>query len=462
MAMKIPNQPRYRKRVGAFSGIDVKHDESVIDFSTAASCYNFDFSSGALRGGYGIKQHDSVPQDAVKYWVYRFYSEEQGKYVDQFIYQGRTGWIYFYDFAVGKVKVLSGMLYTDTDAINYRLNSQDVLLISSAAGGLSYYNGKYITHCDSPRISSMALHFERLFVISPQEPTRVYFSDDLDPTNWKTEAGSGGFIELLDERGNMLKVVSFANYLYIFREHGISRITAAGDESGFSVTDLYVSTGRIYSSSIVQCGGFIMFAATDGIYMFDGYETTRVLKNVDGLIAGEPKASAYFNGRYYLSAPLDFSDGETVGCESGDYTCNGLIVYCPATGDYSVTRGTDISFMNVCSVDGEDFLMACDSLGAGVIDRCGARLGEPLKKHWQGPYTDFGSPDRIKTVREIYMDADCECTVGIRGKKQKSFYLKKGKRRIRVNVNNQKIALSVDAEADDVRIAPPTLVYSVH
>ena len=68
--LKIPSVTRYRKRVGGFGAIDVKHDESVIQFNTAAECYNFDFTSGALRAGYGVQTHAAVPTSATRYWVF--------------------------------------------------------------------------------------------------------------------------------------------------------------------------------------------------------------------------------------------------------------------------------------------------------------------------------------------------------------------------------------------------------
>ena len=95
---------------------------------------------------------------------------------------------------------------------------------------------------DAPKISSMALHYERLFATVDGEKNSVWFSDDLDPTNWSMSLDEAGFIELIDERGALLKVVSFLDYIYIFREYGISRLTAYGDQTSFSVSNLFVSS----------------------------------------------------------------------------------------------------------------------------------------------------------------------------------------------------------------------------
>ncbi len=461
--LKIPTVPKYRKRLGGFGATDVKSNESVLDFNTAAECYNFDCSSGALRPACGIKSHAVVPKDAVRYWVYRYFSDKTGGYVDQYVFQLKNGILRYYDPVLGKTLYISGVAYPPINALNYRLNSKDVLLMSGEGRKLIVWDGTAINeYQNSPTISSMAIHYERLFVTSSAEPTKVFFSDDLDPTNWNVGADGGGFIELLDERGELNKVVSFGSYLYIFRDHGISRVTAFGDQREFSVLNLFVTTGRIYPSSIATCGAGIMFLASDGLYMFDGYECRRALANLDGLIApNDDCASAYADGKYYLACRMNFRDGKQVGCESGEFVTNGLLAFDPVTGEYSVTRGMDVRFMNKCVYDGEDFLMCRDGTASGVLCADGCRFGAPLPKRWQSPASDFSTPDRTKVLRELYIKTDCACNVTLAsGQKQKTVAVKSGDRRVRLNFNGKRVSLAIDCDAGDCEIQAPTVVYS--
>lgn len=80
----------------------------------------------------------------------------------------------------------------------------------------------------APKVVSMCLHYERLFAIVEGERVQLRFSDDLNPTNWTTSATEGGYIELLDERGPMNKVLSFGDYLYVFAtlEFRVSQLLA--------------------------------------------------------------------------------------------------------------------------------------------------------------------------------------------------------------------------------------------
>ncbi len=464
--LRIPQKTKYRKRVGAFSGVDVKHDQSVIDFSTATLCYNFDITSGALRDGYGITEHPAVPKDADRYFVYRYYNEDAGANVDQYIYRiPSSGYYRVYDSYTGEERYLTGkVLPPSVHMINYRLDSKDVLLISAEGNKLMYWDGVRVRTCENtPMISSMALHYERLFVTSREDPTKVFFSDDLDPTNFTIGTDAGGFIELLDERGEMNMVMSFAGYVYIFRDHGISRVTAYADQAEFSVTNLFVSAGRIYPDSISRCGDRILFLASDGIYAFDGYTCVRILSVLDGLIAdGAVAASAFFDGKYYLSCRMNFSDGGSVGCENdGEYGANGLLVYDTATGSYSISRGLDIDFMNAVTYDGEDLFVAHDSNGMGVVTRCGRRFDVPLVKKWKSPASDLGGAERVKSVREIHINstADLTLTVECDGK-SRSAEVCKGMRAVRPNISGKTISVSVETDGTGCNIAPFTVVYS--
>lgn len=449
----IPKQARRRVRVGMFGAIDTKRHKSTVSFSTATECRNFDMSSGALREGYGTAPHSAVPADAVRYYMYRYYSEALGCFADQYVYQKANGRLMYYEPTTGMRLYISGEPFPPMRALNYRLDSKDVLLLSFDGGKLMSWNGSVLTEYESPTVSSMALHYERLFVTSDEQPTKVFFSENLDPTNFDISADGGGFIELLDERGDLNKVVSFGGYLYIFRDHGISRVTAYGDQREFSVVNLFVTAGRIYPSSIATCGNVIMFLASDGIYAFDGYECKRVLTNLDGTIApGDGCSCAFFDGKYYLACKLN-NGGETLG---------GLIVYDRALGEYSVSAGLDIGFMNAATYNGEDILMCCCGGTGGVIVRNGTLGDVPLEKTWTGAYTDLGVPDRIKTVREIYIQTTAPVTLTLHcANRSKSIAVAPGERRVRVNFCASRFALSVSTTSAHCEIAPPTLVYTI-
>ena len=116
----------------------------------------------------------------------------------------------------------------------YNFNGTDVIIFSKSGGGICIYDGVTATVVnDAPIITSMCVHNERLFVTTGGVDNALWFSDDFDPTNWNVSLTEAGFIDMNDFRGDMKRVVSFGDYLYVFRTFGITRITAYSDQRLF-------------------------------------------------------------------------------------------------------------------------------------------------------------------------------------------------------------------------------------
>lgn len=471
-SVKLPRVGRYKKQISAYSGIDFKRDGSIIPFSAAKNAYNVDFSSGALRKGYGVTSSSCVPDGAVRYWVYRYYSDKSNSYIDQYIYQYATGLLAYFDTTENDEVFVTGVGFQPLEVLNYRLNSKDVLLLSCKGRKLVTWDGSKLTeHEKSPDISSMALHYERLFVTSRTERTRVYFSKNLDPTDWDIGKDGGGFIELLDERGFLNKVVSFGSYLYIFREHGISRVTAYGDQSEFTVVNMYATSGQIYPSSITKCGNCIMFLASDGIYCFDGYECKRVLDNLFPRIeANDSCTGAYYQGKYFLSCRMHFNDDAVIADEvNTGAKINCLIVYDLSTGEYSLTRGLNIGFMNACSYEGKDFLMCCCNGRGCVIEEGKQWFTNALPSYWESGDTDLGAPNRVKTITEVAFsnsedasDDGVELGVNVDGVWHKLNLTGRGMCATGMNLSGYRFSFSVKTESSAFNITPLSVKYNMY
>ena len=483
--IKFPRTKRYKKQMDKYASVDCKHDSSLLPLSSAKMFYNFDISSGTLKRGYGVDSSPIVPKGAARYWVYRYYSESKGEYVDQYMYQYANGLISRYDVDLEREIYVSGVSYNPVDAINYRLNSKDVILLTCEGKKLITWDGRKLTeYPESPSISSMALHYERLFVTSRDERTKVFFSKNLDPTQWEIGVDGGGFIELLDERGFLNKVVSFGSYLYIFRDHGISRVTAYGDQTEFSVVNMFVTAGRIFPSSITTCGNCIMFMASDGLYVFDGYDCRRVLTNIfPAILPDDNCACAFFDGKYYLACRMKFDDGKVLGCEAdADYKVNGLIIYDPSDGEYSISRGLDISFMRACSYNGMDFLMCCEGGRGGVIERGAMRFEKRLIAYWESGDTDFGMPEKIKhltdvavynNITELHWDSsygeyfneiikELDLSICVDGDWYKMRIKANQQNEVGLSLSGYKFAFSVETRQPNINAAPLSVKYSVY
>lgn len=450
-----------RVRVSTFTrGVDYSVDEAVMTPSVARDCYNFDFSGGALKDGYGLESSGLFDGISVR-TVFRFrrFDADKNMRDDRVLAVGTDGRLY--ESLGGSVRTVGTLTFSGTPLFfNYRLYGEDVAFICSQDGGTFVYDGKSEPYRvdGAPHITSLALHGERLFVTVDGEKSSVWFSDDLDPTNWDASLSGGGFIQLLDERGSLNRVVSYLGYLYVFREFGISRISAVGAQTDFSVSNLFVSGGRIYPDTVTLCGDLITFLGEDGLYAFDGISGKRLLKNLDGLIESpETAVSAYASGKLYLAFRRG-TDGETVGCESGEYRNNAMLTLDLGTGAYSLSRGMDIRAL--CTVDGE--MLAVDGLGRTArVTKCGSLFSQPLKKCWKMPLTDLGTPDK-KRVRELAIFSAQPLSVTVfSDERSKTLSFGGGFGKKRVPISGERIGMLIRSDGVGVSISRPTLTLSV-
>ncbi len=427
------------------SGLDSVTDEAASNVNYAAELYNFDVSSGALTDGYGLSG-DIGLENVVSVWIYRLNGENGVK--DILMYSDADGSVHY--SADGQTGTLDGVAFTaPVQAVNYKLNGDEVVIMCSSADDMAvwHYGDAPYTVAGSPRVTSMTLHYERLFVTTEGERNTVYFSDDLDPTNWSLDLSGGGFIELSDELGRLNKVVSYLNYVFVFRDYGISRLTAYADQTEFSVSNLFVSSGRIYPETVTLCGDRILFLADDGMYAFDGISTSRILPKLAGCFDGGSPAAAYYGGKYYLAARLR-TDGGTVGCEEGTFVNNGLIVYSPADGSACICRGYDVSaFARLTPY----------AVSGGRV--YSVTKNNVLPKRWRVPQTDLGNPDSVKEITAAVIEKEGAVTVTVTTERgSKTLSLGDGISRAKVGLSGRRIGLVIEATGSGVRVARPQLI----
>jgi len=447
-------------------GVNTILDDAILPNHIACMSYNFSFESGVLKDGFGIDSSQyldrfPIENDQVQaVWQYQKREPNSSNFL---MVCTKKGDIYYRDLdSMAPFKVLDLITLTSTpNAVTYRLDEQDVCIITTATDGMWVWDGiRDIRKIEGvPNISSMTIHAERLFVTTPDQPDSIYFSDDMDPTNFSLDLSEGGYIEMLDERGMPLTTVSYQNYVYIFREYGISRLVAYGNQYEFSISNLFVSSGKIYPKTVCLCGDTVMFLASDGIYAFDGVSAQRVLGNLGSILQPSYDAVAnYFEGKYYLSMRLDFMD-EPYGVECGGYKNNALVVLDITDGSYSITRGIDIT--SLVGFSSLNQIVAITSSGeVGCVKKCGRAFGVSLKKVWQMGTTDFNDPSSNKRVRQIDIftkgDIVLKCTAD---KSQKNISVKGSGQIVRVPINMpcKRWAMTIVSERTNCYIARPKI-----
>lgn len=469
------------------SGMNRMLDSNILPIKYAYNTFNFDISDGALKDGLGICRlnniHLNKPSplgqypggDVKKVWQYFRYDITSGVRDDKLIVYMSDGNLYYTDiFGTQNDFVLlqNSSFISKPNFLNYRLNGEDVLIVSSNTDEMLVWNGVDLPYrvADAPRITSMTIHYERLFATSSGASNAVWFSKELDPINWDINLESAGFIETADERGANINVLSFLDYVYVFREFGISRICAYADQTQFSVSHLFTSSGRISAKTISLCGDRIIFLTSSGLYAFDGLDTYKILDEISGSISDIDNACAcFYNGKYYLACRYNFDDGETVLCESNaDCVLNAVIEYNIIDKSFNVLRGIDIADFAVIKIGGNELLTAAvrgqNSEFIGVFDRSGKYYLSTLPKVWQSPYTDLGRGNYIKTLKALYLISHKPCSIIVKADGQKYSYEIEGNAeitRISPNIKFKMLSIAFWSNSADSYISHPVLQLNV-
>ena len=493
----LKNKSTHKLSLSTFkNGINTETDENCLPYNFAKVAYNYSFKRGALKTGIGFselvlpKTNSSNSEmrnlqivdeyeKLNKLWLFPYYNSS-ANYRDHML-------LLSFDNVVKYVKIIGinpvfynidlaeNLTFTsEPNALYYNINGDDVMLVSSATDGMFTFkplNSSTII-ADAPKIISLCRHYERVFAIEEGKRNRLVFSANLDPTNWDISIDEAGYIEIIDDRGCLQKVVSFNDYVYIFKEYGISRLSAYGDQAEFSLSSMFVTSGKIYGNSVCVCGDRIIFLARDGIYSFNGYSATKLSLNIESMFEenNDQCCSAYHNGKYYLGCRLKYSDNEIVGCEgySEGYVNNSLIELDLKTGDIVLTRGVDLKDM--CSIEYETVNKLAVLFNnehkkiLGQIDNSGTIFGTPLKKVWTSPYTNLGYSDKVKKIEKFSVVSKHDCKITIKTNLESKTFDVKGKNStstVYPNLKGEMFQFSIETEESEAEIASPEITIGI-
>ena len=496
-SLKLKNKSTFKLSLSTFkNGINTEVEENSLPFKYAKVTYNYNFKKGALQTGHGFSDlylPETKEQDATlrkmriyheyeqlnRLWLFPFYNN-LSNFRDHMLVLSQDNKVlnariiainpYFEDIDYSEELTFTSI----PNAVYYNINGEDVMLVSSATDGMYVFSPFTSTDLlpDAPRIISICRHYERVFAIEEGKRNKLVFSANLDPTNWNIDIDEAGYIEIIDDRGGLEKVVSFNDYVYIFKEYGISRLSAYGDQTEFSLSSLFVSSGKIYPNSVCVCGDRIMFLSRDGIYAFNGYTTTKLSLNIESLFEekNDDCCSAYHNGKYYLGCRLKFDDGEVIGCESYSegYVNNAMIEYDLKTGEINLTRGVDLKWLLSVEYDNVNKLAALfnneHKKRIGEMNDSGEIFGTPLKKVWTSSYSNLGYPDKIKKIEKFSILAKEDCKIKIKTDQESKTFEVSGKTSTTTfypNLKGEMFQFSIETDGSNAHIACPEISIGI-
>lgn len=487
--VSYPGGKKLTLRIASFEGGLSDSDENILPMRYAKEMYNYNVLGGNLKKSIGFcdfldKFCDKNYLDRFKekflslgkivgIWHFKRYDNAACKNDDKLIFINEELQTYYINFRQDNTdfqRVYSLAFTSIPVAVNYRLNGEDVIIFSSKTDSMVVWDGINSAYSvlDAPKITSMALHYERLFVTVAGDKYAVWFSDDLDPTNWSVSLDEAGFVQMIDERGATEKIISFNDYLYVFRNQGISRITAYASQENFSLSHLFVSSSLIYKNTVCVCGNRVMFLAADGLYKFDGYDTVKVLSLLDNKFEFNNNSNAcacYFNGKYYLACNFKFEENADF-CDD-KYLNNCLLEIDIDKMTFNIVRGVDIRYMSaVISENFKGVLVVTGNSQESVamLDDSGTLFGDVLKKRWISPFTDLGYSVPSKVIRQVALTTTNPLTMIIKSEKMQEVVCFNGSfapQTKQVMVAGEKFRFEFYSESKDVEVSNVEIMIKV-
>ena len=418
-----------------FSSVE-NSDTSVysLEKNVPKYCYNIKSESGRLVSSLGL-EHLSFPASIsntteyargafssiypLKLWRYKYYSTANSKYMYFLVAFCSDGKLYYNNmfFADLTYHELSSKVFTQTpSALSFRdSDGNDIIGFVSPSDDMVVWYGDNQPYVEDsvPHLTSMSLHNSRLYAID-ETGKFVKYSALTNYLDWTSSTITGaGTIALNDYKDGLKRILSFKDNLYVFSDHGISKITSYATGTYFANSNVYGTAEKIYADTACVCGSRIYFLTSGGLYFFNGYETFKADLTLDSMLLSHDQSkavTAYFGGKLYLSCHLAYED-ETNAEKAMTNNC--LVEVNTITHKCSVVRGLNINGMItlgdltidklVVSQEGSSYLWQLTK--DGKLDTTN------LKKYWKSGKIIVGNYDKDKILKKIYVTSAGDLTI---------------------------------------------------
>ena len=242
----------------------------------------------------------------------------------------------------------------------------------------------------------------------------------------------------------------------MFRNYGITRVTAFGDQTEFTADGVSASSGKIFQDSITVCGDRVIYLAEDGFYLFAGGTPVRILNQLDECLKGVDNSSAkgqYYNGNFYALVKLNM-DGVIQ---------NYMISYDLSNSNLTVSKNLKVTDFQI--MEGEkDFklLFLCGDNGCiGELSDIAEYYGTPLYKRWKSGETDFFNQNE-KVITAVTLTTKTEISLTVEsnyGSKTVRFIAQDKPQRIPIGLKGHYFSFCIDCKAPACNVSRLKIDY---
>lgn len=456
-------------------------------------CFNFRQFQGALVRANGLS-HLNLPisqlelyKDAElemaelsqvtfkKIWRYKYYSSRNKRYDYLLVAYGSDGHLYYNNiFIADSLFHNTGISFSALPVVlNFIVDGIDVLGFSSPKDNFLVWHtdDQPYTLPDAPKFASICLHKQRLFVIDSQKDNLVRFSAKTNPTLWTAENDAeegGGTIEMNDYKGELKNLLSLGDYVFVFRDFGISKITSYSSSSLYYASNVYSSSHKIYPSTACVCEDKIFFLQEDGLYEFSGFSVKKVPLNFSKMLGECSQKAAntcFHNGKLFVACKLNFADTEAIGCEEGTYENNCLVEFDPKNLTYSITRGVDVCSMVSIRDLFVDKLVVLQNGSSFVwqLNDTGELHQTVPQGRWESGKIVLEKPHSTKILKQICLKCLCTCRLTVtsdRGERVFDLSAKERSTRLVCNLVGKEFYLALSSTDGEMNIKEMEMIFS--
>lgn len=492
--LKIPKTIKYKTVNLKFnSNFDCDNDIEDTNRTKPIFCTNFNTSNNVLKNSYGemnfvccnsqdgnveifpkIGELSSLRK--VKYFVK---TDESNTSKQKIIVEDNKGKVYFSNLNDGS-STLYDLIeldeYCKSKFFNYYYDLENLLLISTNLNNVCkfyIYNGNKIYNFENiPEIFDICSHNNTMFLsFNDGYRNRIYYTEDANPMNLVGNLNSLNSIGLPINKGKILKIISFNDYLYVFCEYGIVRLMSYRNQEEYEIEEVYSGTSRIIENTILIGGENLIFADMYGIYIFNGANVKKIELGFNSLFKDIYKwrsCACFSNGKYYLATNLNYTD-ETIETYD-DSKNNCLVVYDIFTGDVEVCFDISICDMTVYYDEAESKIAilsgAINSYKLKTLCNNGLFNGNQIsKKLYVSEFCDVDKPNVEKIIRSISVVTHEEITINLIANNEEVIFKLEGSEEEQLMVVNkkcEKFAVEIESKTSNPYIKNLKVLVGVY
>lgn len=396
-------------------GISQAVDENNLSYKYSSDAMNVEVTNGVIVTGHGYGKHIAKP--APKPIVSFFYFAYSSGGIDIiYVIAAAEDDIYYWDELSEEWVSIKGeetITTGDFDFVNYQEEDTTMVIFTNGIDEVFKWTGPgdgeevntieklyYVSAEDqAPRGRCITLHYERLWIgYCPDDPQTVYFSDDMNPSDWEVAAEGGGAINFTTWDGGRVKCVeNLFDDIVVLKQNSLWAIrgTYPGE---YSKTQIFAADGILAPYSICKSYNKAFFMAGQGIMQYNGMVAEPL----------EPYRLRYFYNSLNQAA-LDQAYGIVhknvlyMAVPVGSSMTNNRVI------EYDIFRRSimirDIPVDTFMEIDGQ---LLFTKPGGTYIYAYGKGYdydGDPISMYWNIPCKDFSYPNAKKEPSEIYIDA---------------------------------------------------------